>query len=267
MPRLRQPAHSPAESGNWRWALFGGTLGLILAVVWLAPSLWLATALERATSGRAQLVHTTGTVWTGSGQLLMKGGAQSRDSAALPGRLNWKLRLDGFALRLELQADCCSNKPLQARALPRWGGVSVQIGDGASEWPAYLLAGLGAPWNTLQAGGSLRLITQGLAFEWHKQQTVLAGRAELTAVAITSSLTTLKPMGSYQLSLVGGQTNEFKLVTLEGGLQLSGSGRWAGPKLSFEGIASAAPGFEAELANLLNIIGRRNGSRSIITLG
>ena len=267
MPRPLQPSHSPAESVTWRWALFGGTLGLILAVVLLAPSSWLATALDRATSGRVQLVDTTGTVWTGSGQLLMKGGAQSRDSAALPGHLNWKLRLDGFALRLELNADCCSNKPLQARAQPRWGGVSVQIGDSASEWPAYLLAGLGAPWNTLQAEGNLRLITQGLAFEWNKQQSVLAGRAELTAVAMTSSLTTLKPMGSYQLSLVGGKTNEFKLVTLEGGLQLSGSGRWVGPKLSFEGIASAAPGYEAELANLLNIIGRRNGSRSIITLG
>ena len=70
---------------------------------------------------------------------------------------------------------------------------------------------------------------------------------------------------NWRWALFGG--NEFKLITLEGGLQLSGSGRWVGSKLSFEGIASAAPGYEAELANLLNIIGRRNGSRSIITLG
>ena len=267
MLRLQQRAHASAKSVNWRWALFGGMLGLILAMFWLAPSLWLATALDRATSGRVQLVDTTGTVWTGSGRLLIKGGAQSRDRAALPGLLNWKLRLDGFALQLELKADCCSNKSLQARAQPRWGSVSIQISDSSSEWPAYLLTGLGAPWNTLQAEGSLRLITQGVTLEWTSKQPVLAGRAELTAVAMTSSLTTLKPMGSYQLSLVGGKTNEFKLVTLEGGLQLSGNGRWAGPKLSFEGIASAAPGYEAELANLLNIIGRRTGSRSIITLG
>ena len=164
MPRLRQPAHSSAESVNWRWALFGGMVGLTLAVILLAPSLWLANALDRVTSGRVQLVDTTGTVWTGSGQLLIKGGAQSRDSAALPGHLSWKLRLDGFALRVELNAKCCSNMPLQARAQPRWGGVSVQIGDSASEWPAYLLAGLGAPWNTIQAQGNLRLITQGVAF-------------------------------------------------------------------------------------------------------
>ena len=265
MPSPLQPSSSPSESISWGWALLGGVLGLMLAVVLLAPSFWLATALGRATTGQVQLVDTTGTVWTGSGQLLMTGGLQSRESAALPGRLNWKLRLDGFALRLELDAGCCTSKPLQVRVQPRWGGVSVQIGDGTSEWPAYLLAGLGAPWNTLQANGNLRLLTQGLAFEWTRQQPVLSGRAELTADTMTSSLTTLKPMGSYQLSLVG--SNEFRLVTLEGGLQLSGSGRWVGPKLRFEGIANAAPGYEAELANLLNIIGQRSGSRSIITLG
>lgn len=260
------PRFSP-EAVPWRWALFGGLLGLMLAMVWLAPAYWLAAALDRVTSGRFQMVETAGTVWTGSGKLLLTGGLGSRDRTALSGRVNWKLRPNGFGLGLELNAGCCTPRPLQARAQPRWGGVSVQILDSASEWPASLLAGLGAPWNTLQADGSLRLITQGLSFEWSRQQPLVGGRADLTAVALTSSLTTLKPMGTYQLSLVGGITNEFRLVTLEGGLQLSGRGRWVGSKLNFEGIASAAPGYEALLTNLLNIIGRRNGANSIITLG
>ena len=38
-------------------------------------------------------------------------------------------------------------------------------------------------------------------------------------------------------------------------------------RLRFEGVASAAPEREAALANLLNIIGRRSGARSIITIG
>lgn len=267
MLRPRHFSRFPAEAVPWRWALLGGVVGLILAMVLLAPALWLAAALDRATSGRIQLVETVGTVWTGSGQLMLTGGAGSRDRATLPGRVNWKLRIDGWALGLELNADCCTPRPLQARAQPRWGGVGLQIFDSASEWPASLLAGLGAPWNTLQADGNLRLVTQGLSLEWFKQQPKVAGRAEFTAVALTSSLTTLKPMGSYQLLLLGGNTIEVKLATLEGSLQLSGSGRWVGSRLSFEGIASAAPGYEAALANLLNIIGRRTGARSIITLG
>mgnify|MGYP006994992472 CR=1 FL=1 len=57
------------------------------------------------------------------------------------------------------------------------------------------------------------------------------------------------------------------LETLEGALQLSGSGRWVGSRLHFNGAATAAPGREEALANLLNIIGRRSGARSIISIG
>ena len=267
MPRPRHFSRSSTEAVPWRWALVGSLLGLLLAMVLLAPAGWLAAALNQATSGHIQLVETVGTVWTGSGKLVLTGGSGSRDRAALPGRVNWKLRPNGFALGLELNAGCCTQQPLQARAQPRWGGVSVEIGDSASEWPASLLAGLGAPWNTLQADGSLKLITQGLSFEWFNQQSTVSGRADLTAIALTSSLTALKPMGSYQLLFLGGNTIKVSLVTLEGRLKLSGNGRWVGSRLSFEGIASAAPGYEAALANLLNIIGRRNGPNSIITLG
>ena len=267
---MLHPTKNPrvfSEAVSWRWAVYGGMLGLLVSVVLLAPAAWLAAALYQATSGRAQLVEAEGTVWTGTGRLMLTGGSGSRDSAALPGRVNWKLRPAGFALELELSADCCTPRPMQARAQPRWGGGSLQIFDSLSEWPAPLLAGLGAPWNTVRADGSLRLMTQGLTLEWLKGQALVAGRAELTAVGLSSGLSTLKPMGSYRLSLIGGNATELTLATLEGSLQLSGSGRWIGSRLNFQGIASAAPGHEAALANLLNIIGRRDGARSIITLG
>jgi general secretion pathway protein N len=49
-------------------------------------------------------------------------------------------------------------------------------------------------------------------------------------------------------------------------LQLSGQGEWA-PRLRFRGQASATPEAEAALANLLNIIGRRQGAVSLISIG
>jgi general secretion pathway protein N len=39
------------------------------------------------------------------------------------------------------------------------------------------------------------------------------------------------------------------------------------PKFRFSGQASAAAGAEAALNNLLNIIGRRQGARSVISIG
>ena len=54
---------------------------------------------------------------------------------------------------------------------------------------------------------------------------------------------------------------------LAGDLQLSGQGQWVGSRLHFRGEASASPEREAALSNLLNILGRRQGARSIITFG
>ena len=74
-------------------------------------------------------------------------------------------------------------------------------------------------------------------------------------------------MGSYRITLNGGSTSTLQLETLEGALQLTGSGQWVGSRLRFSGTASAAPDREAALSNLLNIIGRRRGAQSIITIG
>ena len=264
---LRAVARHPTQAAPWRWAGLGAAIGLLLALVFYAPASWLAAGLAAATSGQLQLVESRGTVWTGSARLLLSGGSGSRDSTALPGSIDWTLRPDWLALKLQLKASCCTPLPLQARLSLRWGGASLQIADGSSQWPAHVLAGLGTPWNTLQAEGDLQVATRQLSFDWVENRLAVAGGAELTALAISSRLSTLKPMGSYRLAFTGGSAPTLELSTLEGSLQLSGTGRWVGPRLRFEGVATAAPENEAALANLLNIIGRRNGARSIITLG
>lgn len=96
---------------------------------------------------------------------------------------------------------------------------------------------------------------------------VIAGQARLDALGMSSRLSTLRPMGSYRLTLQGGEVTTLSLATLDGALRLTGSGRWIGQRLRFEGEATAAPEREAVLSNLLNIIGRRTGARSLITVG
>ena len=132
---------------------------------------------------------------------------------------------------------------------------------------AAVLAGLGTPWNTLQPQGQLMLQTQGLEAVWSAGRMALAGRAQLDAMSMSSRLSTLRPMGSYRLELTGGEVPALALSTLQGPLQLTGSGQWVSQRLRFAGEASAAPDREAALANLLNIIGRRSGARSLITVG
>lgn len=272
--RRRYPAASPRRPrGLWAWAAAGALLGGVATLILQAPAAWLASAVQRATAGRLVLVEARGTVWTGSARVLLSGGAGSRDQAALPGRLDWQVRPAWPGLSVRLGADCCTREPVALSVVPRWGGARLQVRDGAAGpgqptvWPAAVLAGLGAPWNTLQIEGQLSLRTQGLSVEWAEGRLSVAGSAELIATGMSSRLSTLKPMGSYRITLNGGNPAALELATLEGSLQLAGTGRWVGSRLQFKGVASAAPEREAALSNLLNIIGRRSGARSIITVG
>ncbi|HSW16823.1 MAG TPA: type II secretion system protein N, partial [Ramlibacter sp.] len=180
----------------------------------------------------------------------------------------WRMRPDLAGVRLQVTTDCCAPQPIKLRLSPRWGGGSVTVADGAaSQWPASLLAGLGTPWNTLQFDGDLQLSTRGFAVEWTEGRVRMEGQADVQALRMASRLSTLRPIGSYRVSVTGGATPGVQLSTLEGALQLRGNGQWVASKLRFSGEASAEPDRAAALDNLLNIIGRREGARSVITIG
>jgi general secretion pathway protein N len=259
--------HDPWPAAPWAWAGAGVLAGLLVAIALFAPARWLAAGVSRASAGHVVLDDPQGTVWSGSARLLLAGGAGSNDLAGLPGRLDWRIRPSWGGVRAELDAACCTAAPLVLQFRPRWHGGTLLVADQRLNWPAAVLAGLGTPWNTLQPEGDLLLSTKGLSVEWNEGRLVVAGGAELIASQVSSRLSTLKPMGSYRITLVGGPTSTLQLETVDGALQLTGSGQWIGSRLRFTGTATAAPDREAALSNLLNIIGRRSGARSIITIG
>ena len=266
------PMHTPAHPArSWRWALLGAAAGLLLACVLWAPARWLAAAVAQATQGRVLLQQPRGTVWSGDALLSLSPGHASTELRSLPSRLHWRWGLSGLGLRLTLSSTCCTPEPLQwqlARADGQW---ALSLTDQRSTWPLSLLAGLGAPWNTLHAEGHLQWRSQGLALAWTKAGWRWQGQAELLVQDLASRLSTLRPMGSYRIVLAGSATGTttpgLTLSTLQGPLRLSGQGQWLGQRLRFTGEASADEGFEAALANLLNIIGRREGPRSRLSLG
>jgi len=259
------PTFQPRSA--WPWAWGGAILGLFCAILLFAPARWLAGAVERATEGRVLLREARGTVWNGSAELALTGGPGSADTLALPDRVDWRVRPRWDGVRADVAVACCTMQPIALRAHMALGGVLIQVADSQSQWPASLLAGLGTPWNTLQFDGELALSTQSLSVEWVQGRLAIAGRAELRAQRLSSRLSTLRPMGSYRITVLGGATPTLQLETLDGALHLAGSGQWVGSRLRFTGTASAAPDSESALSNLLNIIGRRSGPRSIISIG
>jgi general secretion pathway protein N len=123
----------------------------------------------------------------------------------------------------------------------------------------------------MQPSGSLQLSSSGLSVESVQGRWRFSGQAVLELGSMASRLSTLPVLGSYRLQLLGdaagGEATAVELSTISGALQLSGSGQWAASKLRFSGQASAAAGAEAALNNLLNIIGRRKGALSLISIG
>ena len=270
MARQRNAPHTPAIP--WRWARLGAAAGVLLATLVWAPARWLASAVVQASDGRLQLRQARGTVWAGDAVLTLAPDRSGSDVRSLPGRLRWQFGL-GLArpgLTLQLSNPCCTPQAMQWRLGWEAGAPALSLADQTSQWPLALLAGLGAPWNTLQAEGQLHWQSSGLRLGWAEGRLRWHGQSELRVQDVGSRLSTLRPMGSYRIMLRGADgtaTPDIDLATLNGPLRLSGKGQWLGQRLRFEGEASAEEGSEAALSNLLNIIGRREGPRSRLSLG
>lgn len=264
-----------APRGSRAFVLLGLLAGALFALVWFAPAQWMADGLARASGGRLVLAEARGSVWQGSAVLVLTGGPGSRDASALPGRLHWTLRLDGRTLVLRARLACCLDEELALRVEPGLGRLRVLL-PGQADAPARPLAqlplawleGLGTPWNTLAPRGTMALASAGFVAESAAGRWRFSGRLEAELRGAASRLSTLPVLGDYRLGLTGVADGSaaLQLATRSGALQLSGSGSWA-PALRFRGEARAAPGSEAALANLLNIIGRRQGAASLISIG
>ena len=268
---LRAITNVQGPAAPWAWAALGCLLGGLLTVLTFTPAQWLAQGVALLTQGQLQLQEARGTLWQGSARVVLTGGLGSLDAQALPGRIDWTLQSNGNSALLGLTSSCCITNTMQVQISPTWTGARIHITDTPSTWPAALLSGLGAPWNTLQPEGDLTLVPQQLRLQWLSGRFLVQGGLTLTAKDMASRLTPLKPMGTYQLQLDAGpsptDTPGLKLSTVSGSLLLSGQGQWVSQRLRFQGEASAVPEHEMGLNNLSSIMGPRQGGATPLSWG
>jgi general secretion pathway protein N len=270
---LAEQAWVEARGAAVRWAIGGAVFGVLAAFVLFAPASWLAQAVASSTGQRLLLADARGTIWSGSAVPVLTGGPDSRDATFLPGRLEWTLAPRWYGVELAARQECCLNGTARVQIRPGLGRVRATLvppAGSVGQWPSAWLGGLGTPWNTLQLGGSFRLVSPGVTIESVEGRWRLEGKVDLSLDGVSSRLTTLDPLGSYKVTLTGGAADSATLLsvaTLDGPLQLTGSGTWGPGGVKFRGEARSAVADEAALSNLLNIIGRRDGARSIISIG
>ena len=272
---LAEQAWEVERGAAVRWAIAGTLFGILVGLVVFAPAAWLAKAVASASDQRLLLSDARGTIWSGSAVPVLTGGAGSRDASYLPGRLEWTLSPRFYGVELAARQACCINGTMLVQIRPGLGRIKATLVPSAAgaigQWPSAWLGGLGTPWNTLQLGGTARIATPGFSLEQVEGRWRLEGRVDLELEGVSSRLTTLDTLGSYRVSLTGGTGANsamlLSLSTLDGPLQLTGSGTWGPGGVKFRGEARSATVDEAALSNLLNIIGRRDGARSIISIG
>ena len=247
--------------------LLAGIASIALTVLIFFPASWVAAMLEKQSAGRLTLGDTRGTLWRGSAFVGGAAGSNDPVTPLLPGRFSWKLSplvLLG-SVKAELENDAALSQTINVTGSWRqW-----QVSPGAIVLPAERLAALGAPLNTVQPSGQMRLSWEPLQLTRQNGKIEMTGAMNLAMNDLGSRLSPVKPLGSYDLALAWhGTQADVTLKTVKGPMLLSGSGMFTNGRLQFSGTAQAEAGQEQRLANFLNLLGqrRREGDKDVIGL-
>jgi general secretion pathway protein N len=247
--------------------IMAGIASIVLTVVLFFPASWMASVLEKQTGGRLTLGDARGTLWQGSAFIGGAAGGKEPVTPLLPGRFSWRLSpmvlLGG--IDAELGNDAALSQPI--RVTGNWR--QWQVSPGAILLPAERLAALGAPLNTVQPSGQMRLSWETLQLTQQNGNIGVVGSMDLKMNDIGSRLSPVKPLGSYDLFIDWhGNRANVTLNTAKGPMILNGSGTYRDGRLKFSATAQAEAGQEQGLANFLNLLGqhRMEGGKDVIAL-
>jgi general secretion pathway protein N len=248
------------------WTL-AGIASVTFTALAFFPAAWLASIVETQSAGRLTLGDAQGTLWRGSAYIGAAAGSNDPVTPLLPGRFAWRVSPAVLLGRVDAELDNPEALTNPVSVTGNWR--QWQVSPAAVTLPAERLAALGAPLNTIQPSGRMRLSWQLLQLTRQKGNIEVAGLMNLEMNDIASRLSPVKPLGSYDLAFEWHKLKaDVNLKTIKGPLLLNGSGNFSNGRLQFSGKAEAEAGQEEQLANLLNLLGQRRmlDGRNVIAL-
>ncbi len=237
---------------HWGRPLKAAGLLLALACTYLAmlPATWLDALLQDASQGTLAVTATRGTLWRGEGSLQA---VQPNGEAVTLVPVNWDIALgELLSLNLHLVARSTQDGSTVLDAALRPGQIRIQ--SARLQLSAALLGTLSPTLRAADLSGQCLLQAKDVLLEKGRA----SGTAQLAWQGAGSSLSRIRPLGSYQL-LLSGQGNglEFRLMTLAGPLSLDGSGHWLpNQKSTYQITATPTEATRRELVPLLRMMGR-----------
>lgn len=279
--KSRRSDARPSWFGPWStgrvilWAVLA-LLVALLTLFTLAPASVADWGLKVATQGRVRLADVSGSIWQGQGKVVLVDIAslQTREreqpdavlplpGVLIPGTIRWNVQVLPLLIgRVQVHARHDSmNQPLEISGTfsqPRFSGGSIRL-------PDVNLSRLGSPWSTVQP-------TASLAVSWEPFE-IIDGQARAVAVIdlkdVASALTPVRPLGEYRLNIDARQKDvNLRMSSLEGPLRLSGEGVFnPGRGLHFTAWAEVDESERLKLQPLVRLLGRQDGTRTMIKIG
>jgi general secretion pathway protein N len=240
---------------------------IILSILFFLPASWLGVLLEKQTNGRLSLGDAQGSFWRGSAFIGVAADSKSPIHPLFPGRFSWKI--SPILMLGQIEMELSNNLVLSSPITISGNFAQWQLSPSSLLLPPERLESLGAPLNTIRPTGQLSLRWDRIDFTRREGGVHLEGKMQLDMNDMASGLSSIKPLGSYQLFFDWhNQTATMLLSTVRGPMMLEGTGALQQGQLQFSGKAFADTGQEEKLANLLNLLGRRrnDGGKQVVAL-
>jgi len=229
-------------------------IAVLTVIFWQFPMSFITPQIGKMSACKFNLYQTQGTLWRGSSsigtsELNDSGGCKS--PVAVTERIYWVTSCQLSAGQCQTEVSI-SHSPQPVRIIYRLGGIQIQ--NNQIQLPANLLESLGSPWNSLHPQGILDIHWNDLSLSNNAD-----GMVSVKLVNLSSAISKITPLGSYELKIFLNQPISANLITLSGPLILNGQGQYINQALHFEGTASSTPEAKNSLTGLLSVIGIKNG--------
>jgi len=228
-----------------QWAIGLGVYVAALAVQ--APATLVDAGLKQATNGRLRLAQPQGTIWAGAGLIEIRD-VSGRN--AISKELTWRVSPESLwraRLVCEVELDRA------ARRFPLTISFSgIELANVDINLPAAALAFAEPRLQPLRLAGDVLLHATNVLFG----RDGMHGAVTMQWLGAVSAFSPVSPIGSYELRFDGrGNSIQATLSTLQGPLQLDGSGTWIrGSNPAFQATARVPPNYQEQLTPLLRLI-------------
>ena len=242
-------------ASRWRGLTYLGALlcGYILFLFITLPAYWADWLVSRASHNAVRIQHSAGTLWSGSGDLVIQGAGQELMQA----RITWELQaLWLFTGKLGARLSSRDSN-LALNATIRVGYRHLSVRDVEATLPVSVIGLFNPAVALMDPTGRLQITAPQITLT----PAGLEGDMQLTWLAAGARLGGLSEIGDYRLVVNGrGPNVELRIDTLRGDVGIVAQGEW---QTQGDGLlrltGNISPGSrEPALLPLLRAINARN---------